>query len=180
MTRGDFLKSVAEREGVSVSTLRRWEKRGVDLEDPLAIEKFRRELKPPTQEERAEKLGVSLRTVQRLEAEGIDTRDEDLVASMTEGAEPEGLTEARVRKTNLESERLQIIIDRERGALVAKEWHDDQMFKVGSFMRTLIIGLQDELPPMMEGLTAGQMKKRLGEWGLAKLEELSGVGRDGD
>lgn len=79
---------------------------------------------------------------------------------------------AKLRKLTLEGERIQRQLDRDDGLEIPRGLIHDDAFSAGAQIRTAVMGLESELPPILVGLTESEMQKKLRPVLYKILEEL--------
>jgi len=96
--------------------------------------------------------------------------------STADGTElPEGIRTRREKKLDLECEKIahQIEVAKRNYMLASEAYAAGAMAAVAS--KAAWEGIEDELPPRLEGMTAAQMKTELRAYGHIKAKELSEV-----
>lgn len=83
------------------------------------------------------------------------------------------LNSARIRKTNLECEKLHFQLEVERGKYTSNDKIRDDLIKIGSATKASLLRLENELPPILEGLTAEDMQIKIKEAVDSILGDLS-------
>ena len=64
-----------------------------------------------------------------------------------------------------------------KGLYISKEEADEDFFRAGSALKASILAMHGELPAVLEGLTAVQMKRKLKDYALNMLQSLSEVAK---
>lgn len=130
--------------------------------------------------ERAEHFGVSPEAIRNWKAAGVDVMDEAAVAEFRKGlvgedraAEPKDLQEARRLKVIAETRLAELKIAETERKLVPIAEVDNGFVAVGVIVRQVILRLENDLPPMLEGLKAAGMKKILRTYLRDRLREMA-------
>lgn len=85
---------------------------------------------------------------------------------------PEGIRSAKQRKIELECEKLQRQIDVINGKLVFAADVEADGYSFGMAAKQMWEEIEDALPPMLEGLTAAQMKEKLRGYARSRIMDL--------
>jgi len=138
--------------------------------------------KRPTRDQLAEQYGISVPSVDRAKKAGVDVYDMEAMLEYLQNRQRPGkpdnsptgqdLNTARTKLVNLQCEKLKIAIQKDRGELLDKVTVDDAMYRLGLLNRMAWDKLPDELPPMLEGLTAAKMKSKLMPFARLKQKEF--------
>lgn len=86
---------------------------------------------------------------------------------------PEGIRSRKERKLDLECQKIEHALEVQRGKYILKSQAAEAGAKAAIASKTAWEGIEDELPPLLEGLPAPQMKLKLRDYGRMKAQELS-------
>jgi len=73
----------------------------------------------------------------------------------------DSLTALRARKIQLETERIQLVLDRERGELVSRRAMYEAGVKIGAALAASLASLCDDLPGLMAGKSEVEIRKAI-------------------
>jgi hypothetical protein len=125
----------------------------------------------------AETTGVPYQTLSRWKREGTDIFSPPALAERmerTKQAPAESITSARLKKLNLESDRLRLQVDSERGKLVDAGLVYSDARSIGSQVRQrLTKAASNDLPPLLAGRSASEVKVLLTKYFRDLCAELS-------
>ena len=144
-----------------------------------------RKLDPDSLAGIARREGVSPTTVRRWRDElGVDVTDPAAVDAFRKGQVGENrqesgtLAEARRAKVLEETRLLRIRIEQEEGKLISVAEVEQAGVRIGTTVKAGLMRLENDLPPQLEGLSAGEMKKRLRQVLRNLLREFSDYTRE--
>ena len=116
----------------------------------------------------AAEYGVAVPALVAWRDAGCDIKDRAAVAEFRKqqtgedfSNEPENITEARRIKVMEETRLLRLKIQVEEGKLVPIEQVEEAGVRIGVVCKQGLLRLENDLPPMLEGLSAARMKKVL-------------------
>jgi hypothetical protein len=110
--------------------------------------------------------GITNATLLSWEAEGIDPHD---TAAMSEraarkhGGGGSEMHAARLRKLKAEAKSAELKAGELEGKLIALDEVEACFVKIGTVTKSLMIRMQADLPPMLEGQSPARMSKIIGE-----------------
>lgn len=151
---------LAERYGVSKTTISKWRQLRVDIYDLSAVSRHVATLqkKPP-----GWKGGIAP------ENQPVDFENLDAI---------ENLENARLAKTILEAKRIAFALEVERGRFVDSESVRENGVKIGAAVKAAVLRLESELPPILEGLDAPEIQKQIRTAGDEILRMLADTESD--
>ena len=88
---------------------------------------------------------------------------------------PEGIRTRKERKLDLECQKIEHQLDVQKGFYILKTTAMEAASIAAVSSKAAWEGLEDDLPPMLEGLTAPKMKVKLRDYGRMKAKELSEI-----
>jgi hypothetical protein len=112
------------------------------------------------------KYGITDNTLQAWIAEGIDVQDDAAMAERTarkHGTAGTEMYQARLKKLQAEAISAQLKADDMAGRLIALDEVEQAFTKIGTVTKSLLVRLQADLPPMLEGQSPARMSKIIGE-----------------
>jgi phage terminase Nu1 subunit (DNA packaging protein) len=151
------------------------------------------EERPQVKSETLAKLcNITTRRVEQLAKDGIMVKRErglyDLWGSVASyirflqeastnqwGSDSPDLNEVRKKKMELECKRIEFALDVEKGKYVRRVDVIEEGFRVGTVLKQVMMRLENDLPPMLEGLKAAKMKPKLRDYSRNELVELEGA-----
>lgn len=166
-SRGELIKSLSERSGLNQRVLWAYSKDGCNLESDDDVRAYLDTLdKVPStvkssfwrSPNSSENFHDDNRDLEALKKELLLTRDKNEAATLK--IQLEGLKAAQ---------QLEIL----NGSYIAIQDVESIMVRIGAELRSLIIKMQSELPPILNGMTPAQMQKKLGEYAENILSVLS-------
>ena len=96
--------------------------------------------------------------------------------STADGTElPEGIRTRKERKIDLECQKIEHQLEVQKGKYMLKSDAVEAASVAALASKTAWEGLEDEIPPMLEGLTAAKMKVKLRDYGRMKSNELAEI-----
>jgi DNA-binding transcriptional MerR regulator len=155
---------------VSRKMVRTWKTKGYPLDDVAALTaKLRNQERSPLP--KPADPNVSGDSGDALTPDEIDDKIRTLQQLLLDAKDYEV---ARTIKTQLSGMREIIKVQQERGVLMPTADAEAAGRLAGQASRQAWEKIEDELPPMLEGLTAAQMKSKLRDYARARCLELSG------
>lgn len=132
-----------------------------------------------SQAEMAEKAGVNPKTLRDwARSEGLDWQDE--AAVMKRAAEVKDRETAnedsgtvKLRKLKAEADILEHKLAVQRGEFVSAEEMKNEGLRIGNAVKGVFLRMADDLPPLLAGRTAAEVKKSVAKYTREKLTELS-------
>ncbi len=125
--------------------------------------------KKPTLADLAREADVSLSTLLRYRAAGVDVTDPEEIRAYGEtlknrprGAETAEMREARLRKINLEADRIEHALGVQRGLFISAQEVRNDMLRIGAAVRGAMEVLRADVPTW-EGLPASTLEKRIND-----------------
>lgn len=163
---------------VSRQTISSWKKQGVNIYDAQDVAEHIKGLKRPPETWRK---AASVDVANNLDdLNSIDLDDiEGLIADLTKKvmASRDGAT-CRLFQAKIKSFREVIKLKVEAGESTPNSKIKEDMMRISSGINGAIRRLQADLPPLLEGLTAGQMSKEIENKGYEILEMLNDASSD--
>lgn len=132
-----------------------------------------------SQSEVAQRAGVSTKTLRAwAKEEGIDWRDESAVMARAEKVrDRESANEdsgtVKLRKLKAEADILEHKLAVQRGEYVSAEEVKNEGLRIGNAVKGVFLRMPDDLPPLLAGRTAAEVKKTVSKYVKDKLAELS-------
>lgn len=132
-----------------------------------------------SQAEISEMAGVSVKTLRAwAKDEGIDLSDD--AAVMTRAAQVasrnsanEDATEVKLRKLKAEADILEHKLAVQRGDYVSAMEVENEGLRIGTAVKSVFLRMPDDLPPLLAGRTAAEVKVAVSKYVRDKLTELS-------
>lgn len=132
-----------------------------------------------SQAELCELAGVSAKTLRSWVAnEGLDLDDEAAVIARGQetalrftAAEDAG--EVKLRKLKAEADILEHKLAVQRGDYVSSKEMENEGLRIAAAVRSVFLRMPDDLPPLLAGRTAAEVKVAVGKYTRDKLTELS-------
>jgi transposase-like protein len=125
----------------------------------------------------AREFNVSRETLRSWKNQGVDLTNPAAVADKLrsmKSAPTASLSEARLQKLNLESERLRLQVDEQRGKLVSADIIYQDARSIGSQVRQrLDKAASNDLPPLLAGRNAAEIKVLLTKYFRDLCTELA-------
>ena len=138
--------------------------------------------KPRTQASIAEELGISRQTLSAWKRGGMDTTEANLSALKEragmvseKSATTAEIQAARLRKLRAEAESKEHALAVEKGLYILRSDAVKAGSRAGLASKHAWENIEDSLPPMLEGLTALQMKEKLRDYARSVNLELAAV-----
>jgi hypothetical protein len=118
---------------------------------------------PVSRKQLAKALGITHQSVTRLVKEGMPTTSEQAAKDWYEAlrTKPVDLNGARLKKTLLEVERLEIQNAQARGELISRAEVKEACITVGAALSAELQNLLGDMPSMLEGLDAASIREKL-------------------
>jgi hypothetical protein len=127
----------------------------------------------------AERAGVSAKTLREwAKNEGLDWQDESAVMARAsqvrdrEAAHEDSGT-VKLRKLKAEADILEHKLAVQRGDFVSAEEMKNEGLRIGNAVKGVFLKMADDLPPLLAGRTAAEVKKTVAKYTREKLTELS-------
>jgi hypothetical protein len=139
------MKAQAVKCGLSMRALYAYERAGVDIWDAAAVEA-----------ERVRRHGERRKSPGRPKPKPRPEEEEELEA---EGVPPYEVSKARWKA--MQAERIRLENEKLRGELIALETVRQDMTRIGYAVRSALLRLEAELPPVLYGLEPGGMAKSI-------------------
>jgi len=166
-SRGQLIKELSERSGLNQRQLWQYSKDGCNLENDDDVRAFLDTLdKVPST------VKASFYTSKRNSAHFDDT-DRDVESLKKELLLTRDKNEAAVIKTQLEALKIATQLEVLNNNLISIPEVENAMVKIGSSIRSMILKMQSELPPQLNGMAPPEIQKKLNEYGVKMLSELS-------
>lgn len=133
----------------------------------------------PTQAEIAARAGVTPKTLREwARHEGLDWQDEAAVMARAEQVrDRESASEdsgtVKLRKLKAEADILEHKLAVQRGEFVSAEEMKNEGLRIGNAVKGVFLRMADDLPPLLAGRTAAEVKKAVAKYTREKLTELS-------
>ena len=132
-----------------------------------------------SQVELAEMSGVSVKTLRSwAKLEGLDLNDEAAVMARAEETKlrfsaVEDAGEVKLRKLKAEADILEHKLAVQRGDYVSAMEVENEGLRIGTAVKSVFLRMPDDLPPLLAGRTAAEVKVAVGKYVRDKLTELS-------
>ncbi len=132
-----------------------------------------------SQAELAEMSGVSVKTLRSwVENEGLDLNDEAAVMARAEETKQrfcaaEDVGAVKLRKVRAEADILEHKLAVQRGDYVSSKEMENEGLRIAAAVRSVFLRMPDDLPPLLAGRTAAEVKVAVGKYTRDKLTELS-------
>ena len=119
--------------------------------------------KPPTLATLADALGITVRRVSMLKGDGMPTasvadalawREAQAGRQTAKGDSAEELRQKRIALLKQQERRARLDADERAGVLVSRAEADSNAYACGCAVRGVLMKLENDLPPRLEGLTA--------------------------
>lgn len=138
-------------------------------------------MKPPSKKRKSRaaicrEYGITNATLLSWEAEGVDPHDPAAMserAARKHGGGGSEMHAARLRKLKAEAATAEMKAKEMEGRLIDLAECEAAMTRIGSITKSLMIRMQADLPPMLEGQTASRMAVIIGEAVNAILTQMS-------
>jgi hypothetical protein len=120
--------------------------------------------------------GITDNTLQAWIAEGIDIYDDAAMAERAarkHGTAGTEMYQARLKKLQAEAISAQLKADELAGKLIALDEVEACFVRIGTVTKSLLIRLQADLPPMLEGQTPSRMQAIIAEAVNSILMQMS-------
>lgn len=135
--------------------------------------------KPPTPNISAiaRKYGIARNTLMLWRDQGLDMSNDAAVEARfneSKSAQPtEDMAESKARKTKAEADMVEHKLAVLRGEFVSAEEIKNEGLRIAAAVKGVFLRMPDDLPPLLAGQTAAEVKKRLKKYSMEKLTELS-------
>ena len=132
-----------------------------------------------SQAELCELAGVSAKTLRSWVAnEGLDLDDEAAVIARGQETQQrfcaaEDAGEVKLRKLKAEADILEHKLAVQRGDYVSSKEMENEGLRIAAAVRSVFLRMPDDLPPLLAGRTAAEVKVAVGKYTRDKLTELS-------
>jgi len=132
-----------------------------------------------SQAEMAEKAGVNPKTLRDwAKQEGLDWQDEAAVMARSQKIKDretanEDSGTVKLRKLKAEADILEHKLAVQRGDFVSSEEMKNEGLRIGNAVKGVFLRMPDDLPPLLAGRTAAEVKKTVSKYVREKLTELS-------
>jgi hypothetical protein len=120
--------------------------------------------------------GITDKTLQAWKAEGIDIYDDEVMAERAarkHGASGNAMSEARLKKLQAEARSATMKADQLAGKLIELTEVEHAFTRLGAVAKSLLMRMQVDLPPMLEGQSPSRMSQIIGESINSVLTEMS-------
>ena len=132
--------------------------------------------KPKSRAAICREFGITNPTLLQWENEGVDIHDDEQMrdrAARKHGGGTAEMHAARLRKLKAEAELAELRAGELERRLIAIDEVEQAFTKIGSITKGLMIRMQADLPPALEGQTASRMAVIIGEAVNAVLTQMS-------
>lgn len=132
-----------------------------------------------SQAELCELAGVSAKTLRSWVAnEGLDLDDEAAVIARGQETQQrfcaaEDAGETKLRKLRAEADLKELELAVKRGEYVSAKDIENEGLRIATAVRSVFLRMPDDLPPLLAGRTAAEVKVAVGKYTRDKLTELS-------
>lgn len=165
----ELIDLISKRTGLSATNLRNWRKLGIDIEDENELKKHirllnaqPRNLKPEFLEPESHPIDPNLpRDLETLKTELLHTKDKHEASRLN--SQISGL---------LQAQKLEVL----NGKYISIDEQAALMAKIGNAIRAMVLRMQSDLPPILDGASPATMQKKINEYGSKILQLLT----DGD
>jgi hypothetical protein len=120
--------------------------------------------------------GITDKTLQAWKAEGIDIYNDEAMAERAarkHGASGNAMSEARLKKLQAEARSATMKADQLAGKLIELQEVEHAFTRLGAITKSLLMRLQADLPPMLEGQSPSRMSQIIGESINSVLNQMS-------
>ena len=110
--------------------------------------------------------GITDKTLQAWKNEGIDIYNDEAMAERAarkHGASGNAMSEARLQKLQAEARSATMKADQLAGKLIEINEVRDAFTKIGAVTKGMLMRMQADLPPMLEGQSPSRMSQIIGE-----------------
>jgi hypothetical protein len=110
--------------------------------------------------------GITEKTLQAWKNEGIDVYNDEAMAERAarkHGASGNAMSEARLKKLQAEARSATMKADQLAGKLIELQEVEHAFTRLGAVAKSLLMRMQADLPPMLEGQSPSRMSQIIGE-----------------
>jgi hypothetical protein len=120
--------------------------------------------------------GITDKTLQAWKNEGIDIYNDEVMAERAarkHGASGNEMSAARLKKLQAEARSATMKADQLAGKLIELQEVEAAFTKLGAVAKSLLLRMQADLPPMLEGQSPSRMSQIIGESINSVLNQMS-------